>query len=112
MANIWTVPGVVVRIVDGDTVRLRLDLGWYVQLEANCRILGVNSPEIATQQGLQAAQWAAEQLPAGIRVMYESSQLDKYGRPLGRLTYGNPVMDYGAQLLAAGLAVPYDGGAR
>lgn len=108
----WTVPATVIRVIDGDTVRLHLDLGWYVHLEANCRILGVNSPEKDTPEGKAAAAWAAARLTPGTPCTYRSSSLDKYGRPLGALWYGDPGHDYAIELLAAGMAVPYDGGAR
>lgn len=109
---IWTVPATVIRVVDGDTVRLHLDLGWYVHLEQNCRILGVNSPEQNSPAGKTATAWAKTTLPPGTPVTYTSTMLDKYGRPLGTLAYGTPARDYGTDLIAAGQAVPYDGGAR
>jgi endonuclease YncB( thermonuclease family) len=108
----WTVPATVIRVVDGDTIRLHLDLGWYVHVEANCRILGVNSPETSTPAGKQAKAWATWTLPPGTEVTYISACLDKYGRPLGDLRYGTPERDYGHDLIAAGQAQPYDGGAR
>lgn len=110
--TVWTVPATVIRVIDGDTVRLHLDLGWYVHLEQNCRILGVNAPEKNTPEGKAAASWATQQLTPGLAVTYHSSQLDKYGRPLGQLTYGPAGTDYGRQLIAAGHAVFYDGGPR
>jgi endonuclease YncB( thermonuclease family) len=102
----WTVPATVLRVVDGDTVRLRLDLGWSVYTEKNCRILGVNAPEVATEAGQAARDWAHVTLPEGLAVMFISHSLDKYGRPLGQLRYGPiPYTDYGDTLLAAGHAV-------
>lgn len=107
--GVWTVPGEVLRVVDGDTVRIRLDLGWSVFTDKNCRILGVNAPEVSTPAGRQARTWAQAQLPAGMAVTYVSHALDKYGRPLGHLLYGPDGADYGSALLAAGYAVVYAG---
>lgn len=112
MTTTWTVPAIVIRVVDGDTVRLRLDLGWNVYTEKNCRIDGVNSPEISSAAGKNARLWASTELPAGLAVTYVSHCLDKYGRPLGQLLYGNPQLDYGRQLIAAGHAVEYHGARR
>ncbi len=106
----WTVPATVIRVIDGDTIRLRLDLGWNIYLDANCRIAGINTPELNTQAGQDARQWAGEQLPAGAGVTYTSRQLDKYGRPLGALTYGGYAgQDYATKAIAAGHAKPYNG---
>lgn len=104
---IWSVPGVVLRVVDADTVRIRLDLGWSIYSEQSCRIIGVNAPELRTPAGRAAMAWAVAELPAGLPVTFVSRQLDKYGRPLGQILYGPTKADYGAALLAAGHAVVY-----
>ena len=40
---------VVNRVVDGDTVDLRIDLGFKVWVEKRCRLLGVDTPETRTR---------------------------------------------------------------
>jgi micrococcal nuclease len=44
----------VVRIVDGDTLELRVDLGFRVEARLLIRVLGLNAPELPTAAGLQA----------------------------------------------------------
>lgn len=100
----WTVPATVLRVVDGDTVRLLLDLGWHITLEANARILGINAPELNTPEGQAAKRFAADHLPVGAAVMFVSKQLDKYGRPLGSITYHGA--DFARLMLDFGHAVP------
>jgi endonuclease YncB( thermonuclease family) len=112
VATTWTVPATVVHVVDGDTVKLRLDLGWNIYLETNCRIDGIDTPELNTAAGKKARDWARGQLPPGAAVTYVSRQLDKYGRPLGQLLYGRPVRDYAAAAMVAGHAREYHGGAK
>lgn len=112
LPRVWTVPATVVRVVDGDTVRLLLSLGWHTYREENCRILGVNAPETSTREGRAAKAWAADQLAPGTPAGFESHELDKYGRPLGVLWYPRPALglvNYGEMLLAAGHAVLYRG---
>lgn len=104
----WTVPATVLRVIDGDTVALRLDLGWNLYLECNCRIDGIDTPELNTAAGKAARDWAAERLRVGTTVRYVSQRLDKYGRPLGVLLYGAG-HDYAAEALAAGHAREYHG---
>jgi len=110
--TIWTVPAEVIRVVDGDTVALNLSLGWHIYLDANVRIYGVNAPELSTMMGKAARDFAVAELPRGMPVVFESKQLDKYGRPLGALRYpragaGRPLEDFGHILLQEGHAVPY-----
>lgn len=103
---VWSVPAVVVRVIDGDTVALVLDLGWRVSMAANVRIIGVNAPEVSEQSGRDARAWAADMLPAGMAVTFVSRQLDKYGRPLGDILMPPGARSYAAALLAAGHAEP------
>ncbi|MET0698592.1 MAG: thermonuclease family protein [Mycobacterium sp.] len=103
---IWTYPAIVVRVVDGDTCRLRIDLGYEIWTEKNCRIAGVDAPELSTAAGRAAKAWATGMLPRDGKCVFTSKQLDKYGRPLGDIAV--PGMPSLAQaLLDAGHAVPY-----
>ena len=99
----WTVPATVVRVVDGDTVRLKLDLGWHLELATNCRILGIDAPEVTSAPGLRAKSHAADLLPVGADVTFISRQLDKYGRPLGALICAD-WRDFATLMLNAGHA--------
>lgn len=36
---------IIVRVVDGDTLRLRIDLGWKITTEQDVRLRGVDTPE-------------------------------------------------------------------
>lgn len=101
--SVWTVPAELIRVVDADTLRLTLDLGWHTYRVENCRLIGINAPEMSTPEGRTARDYAVKLLPVGTTGMFVSSKLDKYGRPLGRfLTHD---MDYGEHLVAAGHAV-------
>lgn len=103
----WTVPATVLRVVDGDTVHMELDLGWHVTYTANCRIAGINAPELSTPQGQRAKAFAQGALPEGERVTFHSKALDKYGRPLGEIVFGPDKRAFSEAMLAAGLAVPF-----
>lgn len=103
--SIWTVPATVLRIVDGDTIRMELDLGWHTYRVENCRIAGINAPEMNTDAGKVARDYAAELLPVNTVVVFVSKQLDKYGRPLGSIARDG--VDFGGAMIAAEHAVPY-----
>ena len=99
----WTVPATILRVVDGDTIHLRLDLGWHISYEARARIIGINSPEMNTPAGMEAKAYAASLLPVGGLVRFTSHSLDKYGRPLGAITDIDGT-DFGTEMVQAGHA--------
>lgn len=115
--NVWTVPAVVVRVVDGDTLVLRLDLGWNITLQERCRLVGVNAPELSTDAGQEARKFLIGLLGhaggaldgTGALLTFISHQIDKYGRPLGQALASTPqgqTLDLGYQMVSAGHAVP------
>lgn len=110
--TIWTVPAQVVRVVDGDTLVMDLDLGWKIwRMGERCRLSGINAPEMDTEAGQAAAEFVQELLdmdhptPYPAQVTFVSRSLDKYGRPLGivRLADGRILNDL---ILSAGHATP------
>ena len=102
----WTVPATVIEMVDGDTVKLELDLGWHITLRARCRVAGIDAPEMDTVEGVQAKVYAQGLMPPGVRVFFLSHSLDKYGRPLGTIRLDElDGPDFGQLMLDAGHAV-------
>lgn len=51
-----------VRVIDGDTALLALDLGFGVGFTASFRIVGYNAPELGTEEGAQASAYLASLL--------------------------------------------------
>lgn len=89
MKRTWTVPAIVERVVDGDSVWVRLDLGWHVYHRVSVRIASVNAPELRTDEGKLIKLALIEYLPVGAEVMVVSDDLDKYGRTLGDIVYND-----------------------
>jgi endonuclease YncB( thermonuclease family) len=103
----WIVPAEVVRIIDGDTIVLTLDLGWYVRLaDQHIRIAYINSPELPTPEGKAALAFAQTIVKPGDTVVLTSLGKDKYGRWLGTVTLPGGE-DYGEKMLKNGSAVIY-----
>lgn len=88
----------VIRVVDGDTVILEIDLGFHIKIERSVRLLGYNAPEIFGKKSLLEIAGSGlrskEQLE---KILLESKNLlckteldktDKYGRVLATL-YAN-----------------------
>lgn len=108
----------VVKVVDGDTVDVDIDLGFGITRRERVRLAGVNTPELhskdlAEQQAAKAAKefvvnWTHPL--SEVRLRTEKEQ-EKYGRYLAWVE-GPDGESLNAALLRAGLAVPYTGGAR
>ena len=72
------------RVIDGDTVNLTIDLGFRLTYTANCRLAGINAPEmkgITMAKGMAAKDYL-EDLLGFAECTIDSKELDKYGRPV------------------------------
>ena len=50
-----------VRVIDGDTLRVRVDLGWSTHRIEDVRLAGINTPEVRGPEKA-AGKWVAEQV--------------------------------------------------
>lgn len=108
-ATTWRFLATVVRVIDGDTVIVDMDLGFYVRVRLSCRLAGVNAIELAAPGGREAREHLATLLPEGASVVIDSVKVDKYaGRFDGRIVLADGV-DVATKVLAAGYAVRWDG---
>jgi micrococcal nuclease len=78
------------RVVDGDTVNLTIDLGFRLTYTANCRLAGINAPEMNTEEGKTALVALMVMLTDNFVnknpvLDIQSTGLDKYGRPIVRI---------------------------
>lgn len=101
----------VLRVIDGDTVWLRIDRGFREFFETPCRLSGLNAPELSTgDPGLAAKTWLAQRI-IGKELYIRSNKLDKYGRPLVTIWEPapeslGPAGSVNAEMIAQGLAIP------
>ena len=112
---------------DGDTVSLRLDLGFDTQRQVTRgRLYGINAPELASASGLAARNtlqgllslcelWA-QTIQIKHRDGTASDKTDKYGGGYLILLWRKPPagdwVNVNAAMIALGQAVAYDGGAK
>jgi endonuclease YncB( thermonuclease family) len=100
-------PARVERVVDGDTVVVRLDRSRRL---ADIRLVGIDTPELSTGCAGEAAKRIAERmLPRGTRVVLVSDSTqdlaDRYGRLLRYVMKGNT--DINKRLVKRGYAAVY-----
>ena len=97
------------RVIDGDTVDVRVDLGFHVGLKVRTRLFGLDAPEVSTPEGRVSRDRLRERLPAGAEVRIETFKAagDKYGRWLATIWLdGASVNEW---LVVEGLAGLYGG---
>jgi endonuclease YncB( thermonuclease family) len=104
--------GVVDLVHDGDTVYVKLDVGFDLTVYARVRVFAINAPEIATPEGKVAREFARGLLKPGDPVRVVSYGWDKYGGRIdGSIQYGPAadLHDFAQTMIDAGHAKPYFG---
>lgn len=107
---------VVVRVVDGDTIDVDIDLGFYVWIKKQrIRLFGIDAPEItgeSRQEGLAATDHL-KSLIEGESIILRTvkgadgrDRDDSFGRWLGTVYHGN--IDVNAEMIRSGHAEPYE----
>lgn len=115
----WRYPIEQVRVVDGDTYDLMINLGFDTIHKVNVRLDGYDAAEIRRgpadlrEHGRAATRYVEEWVdlcrPSSLAVVLTDFS-DKYGRAVGDLACGDSTV--GEALLEERLVVPYGGGSR
>jgi endonuclease YncB( thermonuclease family) len=72
-------------VVDGDTVKLEIDLGFHIRVHEVFRLARINAPELLSIEGMQARQFIDQQLAKATAMKCQTSRQEKYGRWLCEL---------------------------
>jgi endonuclease YncB( thermonuclease family) len=80
----------VIRVVDGDTIKLALDLDFGIEFTCTVRLKDVRCPELSTGEPGQAAklfteQWLADNTKS---LKFQVQDKDLYSRYVGTITSG------------------------
>ena len=118
----------VIKVVDGDTIDVAIDLGFDISLTKRVRLSGVDTPESRTTDlkektlGLEVKEWLKKKLQDQTDIIIKTELPDsteKYGRILGQLFVGdkevmsvNKKKSLNQQMIDEGYAWEYDGGAK
>ena len=115
----WFYKAKVVRVIDGDTLDVDIDLGFGIRFKTRIRLAGVNAPELHTREGEIVKERVEEMLEEANYEVYLRTfkgkdyidQKGKYGRWLALVLIPRGKRNYdllNAILLSEGLAEPYD----
>jgi micrococcal nuclease len=121
MTPLYTYRGRCLKVVDGDTIDVLLDVGFHGTRTERLRLLGVNAPEMhgpSHEDGQAAKDFAVKTLTEwrafdeGWPIIVRTEKSDVFGRYLalvspGAGVPGNPFLDLSSVLLSSGHAIPY-----
>jgi endonuclease YncB( thermonuclease family) len=105
-------------VVDGDTVKLAVDLGFGIWSTQVVRLAGINAPELHGQPdpepGKAAKRYLENRLPIStkVRIKTTKDKREKYGRLLAEIWVDPDLISVNKEMIDAGHAVPYSGGER
>lgn len=107
----------VLRVIDGDTLALRVHIWIGQTVDMNVRIAGIDAPELHGKCALERERAAKardflKQFVTGQRLRLEDVRNDKYGGRVIAEVRDMKGDDVGKVLLARGLARAYEGGRR
>lgn len=117
----WVFRARVVRVVDGDTLDLEIDCGMHARRVERLRVLHVDAPETRGVRdrapGLAAKQFVTDWCAvasgavtnAGFPLVIQTLKTDSFGRYLADIWREIDGANLSDDLLAAGMAVPYEG---
>lgn len=109
------------KVVDGDTIDVDIDLGFDISLTKRVRLAGVDTPESRTTDeaekvlGLEVKEWLKKQLTGATDIIIRTELPDsteKYGRILGRLYVNKDSVSLNERMVEYGYAWTYDGGTK
>jgi len=107
----------ILKVVDGDTVDIVLDLGFSVYRKERIRINRIDTPESISKDpnekklGLEAKDYVSIWLINQKEIRIKTLKNDKYGRLLGEF-YGDNDVCLSDLLIENGYAWEYDGGTK
>lgn len=111
--NLYYYKANVIRVIDGDTIKMNIDLGFKIFWEVNARLYGINTPELTSsdavtrQKAIDAKSFIESVIKPGDSILVKSKTLDKYGRPLCEVYYSKNEIFLNNELIEKGHAVIY-----
>ena len=86
-AKLYTYRASVLRVVDGDTLWVRIDLGFRIKIRQKLRLRGIDAPEMDTDEGKRARDYVKAVLSGVPWVVVTTTRPDKYDRYLSDVFY-------------------------
>jgi len=105
----------IVRVVDGDTVDVVIDVGFSLFLKQRVRLRGINCPELHRSKsagvgaGEMARDYAQKWFDQNPKLLIRTYKDDKYGRLLAEIISADTQQSINQDLIKTGHASPHNG---
>lgn len=110
MLDNYTRTAKVLEIIDGDTFRAEVDLGFYIKVVMLCRLYGLNARELKDPGGLEAKNYLTWRIPPGSIVNLTSIKPDKYAGRFDAIVYAkDKSTPVNTDMILDGYAIYWDG---
>lgn len=106
----------VIKVVDGDTIDVIIDLGFDLTKKERIRLAGIDAPESRTRDpeekelGLDAKEFLQRRMGDCSAIKVQTEKDGKYGRMLGWIFCGS--VNINDEMVSRGFAWKYDGGVK
>jgi micrococcal nuclease len=106
----YTYEAKVVRVVDGDTIDLDIDLGFHIRITKRIRLSFINAPEMNTDLGKRSKDFLLKSIPQESNVIIKTQldRTDKYGRVLGEIFAPDQISSINKLMIDGGFAEYYN----
>ena len=102
----------VLKVIDGDTLDLHIDLGFKVGFNTRIRMIGIDTPEKWHPYGKVVKAYLQQELE-GKKIFLDVTKKDKYGRYLGVVYLNkNDEQSVNDKLIEINMAKAYHGASR
>tara|TARA_B110000503_G_scaffold13474_1_gene18268 strand:+ start:471 stop:878 length:408 start_codon:yes stop_codon:yes gene_type:complete len=110
-----------IKVVDGDTIDVEIDLGFDISITQRVRLAGIDTPESRTRDlaekelGLEVKELLKHKLEEATSIVIKTEKPDstgKFGRVIGWLHLDHEEVSFNQTLIATGYAWEYDGGTK
>jgi len=111
----------VLKVVDGDTIDVVIDLGFDISFTSRVRLAGIDTPESRTTDarekilGKEVKDYLTKALQGATDIVIRTEKVDsseKYGRILGWLFLDRATDSFNMELVNKGYAWVYNGGTK
>jgi micrococcal nuclease len=118
--------GTIIRVIDGDTIEVNIDLGFHIHHEIVLRLARIDAPEVVNMGAAgiisPAKDYVMTWCPAGSAFVVNITRAEKYGRWLAEVFFSPGETDrwkilasprcLNDELLRGGFAKEYSGGKK
>jgi micrococcal nuclease len=111
----------VIKVVDGDTIDVIIDLGFDIMFASRVRLAGIDTPESRTKDklekalGLESKKYLSDRLKDAKNIVVKTEKInstEKFGRVLGWLYINNEKVSLNEEMIESGYAWTYLGEAK